>query len=82
MPKYFRKPTHAYDVSVQFGAEIWATAKTEKKIKSATSFTTPSRISDISYSTALRVDQRGLARKNWARQPRHLKASFYTFEGL
>lgn len=25
--------THAYDVSVQFGAEIWATAKTEKKTK-------------------------------------------------
>ncbi len=45
--------THAYDVSVQFGAEIWATARTEKQIESAIGFVTPSRSSDISYLTAL-----------------------------
>jgi hypothetical protein len=47
--------THAYDVSVQFGAEIWATAKTEKKIKNAIGLVAPSPSSDISYSTALQV---------------------------
>ena len=47
--------THAYDVSVQFGAEIWATAKTEKKIKNAIGLVAPSPSSDISYLTALRV---------------------------
>jgi hypothetical protein len=49
--------THAYDVSVQFSAEIWATTKTEKKMKNsnAIGFVTPSRSSDISYLTALRV---------------------------
>ena len=53
--------THAYDVSVQFGAEIWATAKTEKKIKNASSsLVTPSPSSDISYSTALSVVGLGL----------------------
>ena len=43
--------THAYDVSVQFGAEIWATAKTEKKIKDAIGLVFPNLSSDISYST-------------------------------
>jgi hypothetical protein len=43
--------THAYDVSVQFGAEIWATAKTEKKTKNAINSVTLSPSSDISYST-------------------------------
>jgi hypothetical protein len=47
--------THAYDVSVQFIAEIWAAAKTEKNIKNAIGLATSSRSSDILYSTALRV---------------------------
>ena len=47
--------THAYDVSVQFGAEIWATAKAEKKIKKAIGFVSLSRSNDISYLTALGV---------------------------
>ena len=47
--------THVYDVSVQFGAESWATEKTEKKIKNAIDLVAPSPSSDISYSTALWV---------------------------
>lgn len=47
--------THAYDVSVQFVAEIWATAQTEKNIKNTIGLVTSSRSSDISDSTALRV---------------------------
>ena len=42
---------HAYNVSVQFSADIWATAKTEKKIKDAIIFVVPNPSSDISYST-------------------------------
>jgi hypothetical protein len=45
---------------VQFGAEIWATAKTEKNIKNAIGSETLSPSSDISYSTALRVVGLGL----------------------
>ena len=52
--------TQVYDASVQFGAEIWATAKTEKKIKDAISLVVPSPSSDISYSTALWVVGLGL----------------------
>ena len=48
--------THVYDVSTQpGGAEIWATTRTEKKIKNAIGLVTLSPNSDISYSTALRV---------------------------
>ena len=44
--------TQVYDVSVQFGAEIWATAMTERKIKDAISLVVvPNPNSDISYST-------------------------------
>ena len=44
--------THAYDVKVQFGAEIWATAKTEKNIKNANGLIKPSWSRDITNSTA------------------------------
>ena len=54
--------THAYDVSVQFGAEIWATAKTEKKIKDAISLVVPSLRSEQRHFVfdALRVVGLGL----------------------
>ena len=46
---------HVYNVEEQFGAEIWAKAKTEKYIKNASSPVAPSRSRGISYSTALEV---------------------------
>jgi hypothetical protein len=70
---------------VQPGAEIWATAKTEKTIKNAIGLVTPSPSSDISYSTALLAVGFSLqAGKNWV-QPRlpsckgaHIEVSFYS----
>ena len=54
--------THVYDISVQFGADIWATAKREKKIKHATSLVVPNLRSEQRHFVfdALRVVGLGL----------------------